>query len=73
MDPTIVSRIALEVGLPEETAAAIVGLFEKGSAAPFIIRYRKEVIGGLPPAKIRAIQERKIGRASCRERVFRSV
>jgi len=58
MDPTLVSRIALEVGLPEETAAAIVGLFEKGSAAPFIIRYRKEVTGGLPPAKIRAIQER---------------
>lgn len=58
MDPTIVSRIALEVGLPEGTAAAIVGLFEKGSAAPFIIRYRKEVIGGLPPARIRTIQER---------------
>ncbi len=58
MDPTIVSRIALEAGLPEETAAAIVGLFEKGSAAPYIIRYRKEVTGGLPPAKIRAIQER---------------
>jgi uncharacterized protein len=58
MDPTIVSRIALEVGLPEQTAAAIVGLFEKGLATPFIIRYRKEVAGGLPPAKVRAIQER---------------
>jgi uncharacterized protein len=58
MDPTIVSRIALETGVHEETTAAIVGLFEKGSAAPFIIRYRKEVTGGLPPAKIRAIQER---------------
>src|SRR5512135_1045547 len=58
MDPTIVSRIALEAGIPEETAAVIVGLYEKGSAAPYIIRYRKEVAGGLPPAKIRAIQER---------------
>jgi len=58
MDSTIVSRIALEVGFPEETTAAIVGLYEKGATAPFIVRYRKEVTGGLPPAKIRTIQER---------------
>ncbi|NWG12858.1 MAG: RNA-binding transcriptional accessory protein [Acidobacteria bacterium] len=58
MDPTIVSRIALEVGLQEGTAAAVVGLFERGLAAPFIIRYRKEATGNLAPAKIRAVQER---------------
>ena len=58
MDSTIVSRIALEVGLPEETTASVVELYEKGTAAPFILRYRKDVAGALPPPKVRAIQER---------------
>jgi uncharacterized protein len=58
MDSTIVSRIALEVGLPEETTASVVELYEKGTAAPFILRYRKDVAGAIPPPKVRAIQER---------------
>ena len=58
MDPTIASRIALELGLPEGATESVIGLFEKGLTAPFIIRYRKEVTGGISPAKIRAVRER---------------
>src|SRR5512136_739205 len=58
MDPAIVSRIATDVGLAEKTVATVVNLFEQGSTAPFIVRYRKEATGGLDAAKVYAILEK---------------
>ncbi len=58
MDQAIVSRIALEVSLPEPAVSAAVALFEKGATAPFIARYRKELTGGMSPAKVCAVEER---------------
>ncbi len=58
MDPAIISRIALEVSLPEHAVAAAVALFEKGATAPFVARYRKEATGGMPAAKVSAVEER---------------
>ena len=58
MDQAIVSRIALEVSLPEPAVAAAVALFEKGATAPFIARYRKELSGGMSAAKVCAVEER---------------
>jgi uncharacterized protein len=58
MDPAIISRIATDVALPEDVVAATVDLFEKGSTAPFIARYRREITGGIDPAKVCGILER---------------
>lgn len=58
MDPAIVSRIALELSLPEKSVAATVELFEKGATAPFVARFRKEATGGINAIKVRAVEER---------------
>ncbi len=58
MDAAIIGRIAQETAIPENSVAAVVSLFEKGSTGPFIVHYRKEATGGLDEAKIRLIQER---------------
>ncbi len=58
MDAAIISRIAGEASLPENSVAATVDLFEKGATAPFIVHYRKEVTGGMDEIKVRTIQER---------------
>ncbi len=58
MDQAIISRIAQDLGLPENFLSAAVTLFESGATAPFIAQYRKELIGGLDAAKVRAIEER---------------
>lgn len=60
MDSAIRKRIVQEVALPEASVAATLALFEAGATVPFIARYRKEAIGGLDEAKVRAIQERMI-------------
>jgi protein Tex len=60
MDPAIVKRIVQEVALPESSVTATLSLFESGASAPFILRYRKEAIGGLEEAGIRTIQERMV-------------
>jgi uncharacterized protein len=58
MDPVFISRIANDLSLPEQSVAAAVALFEKGATAPFIVRYRKEITGGMDELKIRSILER---------------
>ena len=58
MDPVFISRIANDLSLPEQSVAATVALFEKGATAPFIVRYRKEITGGMDELKIRSILER---------------
>jgi len=58
MDPVIISRIANDLSLPEQSVAAAIALFEKGATAPFIVRYRKEITGGMDELKIRLILER---------------
>ncbi|MBN2320747.1 MAG: helix-hairpin-helix domain-containing protein, partial [Acidobacteria bacterium] len=58
MDAVIVARIAKETAIPEASVSATVDLFEKGATGPFIVRYRKEITGGLDETKVRLIQER---------------
>lgn len=60
MDPAIIKRIVHEAALPESSVVATLSLFESGASAPFILRYRKEAIGNLEEANIRAIQERMV-------------
>jgi uncharacterized protein len=68
MDPAIIRRIVQEVALPESSVAAALSLFEAGATAPFIVRYRKEVSGGLDEAGVRAVQERMIHYKELEER-----
>ena len=50
--------MAQDVGLPENSVAAAVALFEQGATGPFVAHYRKEITGGMNAANVRAIQER---------------
>ncbi len=58
MDSAFITRIAQDVGLPDAIVSVVVGLFEQGATAPFIIHYRKEATGDIDDTKVRAIQER---------------
>ncbi len=58
MDAVIIGRIAKETAIPESSVSATINLFEKGATGPFIVRYRKEITGGLDETKVRLIQER---------------
>jgi transcriptional accessory protein Tex/SPT6 len=58
MDAVIIGRIANETAIPESSVSATINLFEKGATGPFIVRYRKEITGGLDETKVRLIQER---------------
>ncbi|MBN2242140.1 MAG: S1 RNA-binding domain-containing protein [Acidobacteria bacterium] len=58
MDAVIIERIAKETALPESSVSATIELFEKGATGPFIVRYRKEMTGGLDEVKVRLVQER---------------
>ena len=58
MNPTIVARIAPEVGVSAKQVSAVVKLLEEGSTIPFIARYRKEAHGNLDEVAIGKIQER---------------
>jgi uncharacterized protein len=58
MDPALISRIAQDIGLQENSVASVISLLQQGASAPFICTYRKEITGGMDAEKVRAIQER---------------
>ena len=58
MNPTIVARMAPEVGASVKQVSAVVKLLEEGGTIPFIARYRKEAHGNLDEVAIGKIQER---------------
>jgi protein Tex len=63
------NRIAVQLNIRPEQAAAVIELFESGNTVPFISRYRKEATGGLDEElvrlagelleKLRALDERR--------------
>ncbi len=58
MTPSIVSRIARELGVRDAQVAAAVALIDGGATVPFIARYRKEATGSLDDAQLRRLDER---------------
>ena len=60
MESALIARIAHELGLSESSVEAAAGLLEKGASVSFIARYRKEAIGGINEARIRALEERRV-------------
>ncbi|MCS6785740.1 MAG: RNA-binding transcriptional accessory protein [Thiobacillaceae bacterium] len=56
--PSIVDRIAAELGVSPRQVAAAVALLDEGATVPFIARYRKEATGGLSDVQLRALAER---------------
>jgi len=55
---SVLARIAAEVGVGANQAAAVSKLLSEGSTVPFIARYRKEAHGNLDEVQIGKIQER---------------
>ena len=51
-------RIAEELGVREQQAAAAISLLDGGATVPFVARYRKEATGALDDAQLRALDER---------------
>ncbi|HEY8524964.1 MAG TPA: Tex family protein [Acidimicrobiales bacterium] len=51
-------RLAQELGIRTEQAAAAVALLDGGATVPFVARYRKEATGGLDDAQLRTLEER---------------
>ena len=67
-------KLKEELKVEKWQVEAAVKLIDEGNTIPFISRYRKEATGSLNDEQLRALHERltylrKIGRASCRERV----
>ena len=60
MESALIARIAHELSLSESSVEAALGLLEKGASVSFIARYRKEAIGGINEARVRAIEERRV-------------
>ncbi len=54
----IAEAIAAETKVRPEQVRDTLSLFDHGSTVPFIVRYRKEVTGGLDETKVRLLQER---------------
>ena len=54
----ILARVAAEVGVGANQAAAVSRLLADGSTVPFIARYRKEAHGNLDEVQIGKIQDR---------------
>ncbi len=54
----ITTRIAAELGVKNEQAAAAIELLGEGATVPFIARYRKERTGGLDDTQLRKLEER---------------
>jgi len=50
----ITLRIAEELGVREQQAAAAISLLDGGATVPFVARYRKEATGALDNAQLRA-------------------
>src|SRR6266513_5509075 len=51
-------RIAEELGVREQQAAADISLLDGGATVPFVARYRKEATGALDDAQLRTLEER---------------
>src|SRR5258705_6427899 len=51
-------RIAEELGVREQQAAAAISLLDGGATVPFVARYRKEATGALDDAQLRTLEER---------------
>ena len=54
----ITLRIAEELGVREQQAAAAISLLDGGATVPFVARYRKEATGALDDAQLRTLDER---------------
>lgn len=54
------NRIATELDIRPQQAAAAIQLLDEGATVPFIARYRKEATGSLDDAQLRALEERLI-------------
>lgn len=57
MQAEILTVVAKEVALHEQTVSKVIQLLEEGNTVPFIARYRKEVTGGLDETEIKNIQD----------------
>ena len=57
-DSRITAKIAEELGIRHQQAAAAVDLIDGGCTIPFIARYRKEVTGALDDEVLRALDEK---------------
>ncbi len=58
VDPSIIRRLAEEIGCQEGQVRSVVDLMQEGATIPFIARYRKEVTGGLDDIQLRKLDER---------------
>lgn len=58
VDPSIIRRLAQEIGCQEGQVRSVVDLMQEGATIPFIARYRKEVTGGLDDIQLRKLDER---------------
>ena len=58
MLPSIMERIAVELGVQKNQVSAAVALLDDGATVPFISRYRKEATGGLDDTQLRNLEER---------------
>ncbi|MGW8266939.1 MAG: Tex family protein, partial [Longimicrobiales bacterium] len=56
--PSVVRRVATELGLPPKGVDAALTLFGEGATLPFIARYRKEITGGLDEIQLREVRDR---------------
>lgn len=54
----LAQRIADELNIRKEQAAAAIALLDEGATVPFIARYRKEVTGALDDTQLRQLDER---------------
>lgn len=58
MPESLIVRLAREVAITPQQAAAAVDLLDGGATVPFIARYRKEVTNGLDDVQLRLLDER---------------
>ncbi|HNU05099.1 MAG TPA: Tex family protein [Anaerolineae bacterium] len=58
MTSSLISTLAIELGLRPDQVAGAVELLDAGNTIPFIARYRKEATGGLDEVQLRQIETR---------------
>lgn len=54
----IIAKLAHELNIDKKQVAATIALLDEGNTVPFIVRYRKEVTGGLSDEQLRTLSER---------------